>query len=72
METLFHSLLIVQAGSKEATERSLRAIKRGCRGLGMLMGSAQVQVVFSPLFSVVTRDTERTRKTYLINTWLRG
>lgn len=64
--------MIIQAGSDEIAERSLKAIKRDFRGLGQLLDGVSAQVVFSSIPSVVGRDTEWTWKTWLINTWLRG
>ena len=68
----YYPLLIVQAGSDDIDERSLKAIKRDFRGLGRLVDGAGVQVVFSSIPAVAGRGTERTRKAHLINTWLRG
>ncbi|XP_066858120.1 uncharacterized protein [Anser cygnoides] len=64
-------LLIVQSGSDEIFERSLKAIKRDFRGQGWLVDGAGVQVVVSSVPSVAGNGTERTRKAHLINTWLR-
>ena len=36
------------------------------------MDGEGVQVIFSSILSVAGRDTERAKKTHLINTWLRG
>jgi len=36
------------------------------------MGGVGVHVVFPSIPAVAGRDTERSRKTHLINTWLRG
>jgi len=59
----YFPLLIVQFGSDEVAERSLRAIKRDFMGLGQLVDRMGVQVVvFSSIPSVAVRDTERTRK----------
>ena len=64
--------LPVRKCSYEVTESSLRAIKKTFRGQEQLVGRAGEQVVFSFLSSVTGRDTERTRKTHLLNTWMRG
>lgn len=45
-------LLVVQAGSREVAERSLRTIRKDFRGLGLLAGGAGVQVVFSSIPAV--------------------
>lgn len=63
---------IVQAGSSDVTERSLKAIRRDFRGLGWLADGVEVQVLFSSIPSVPGSNTERTRKTHVINTCLRG
>lgn len=69
---------MVQAGSNEVIDRSLMAIIRAIitafRGLGRLVGMEWdgIQVVLSSVPSMAGRDTERIRKTHLINTWLRG
>jgi len=68
----YYPLIIVQAGSNEAAERSLRAIRSVFRALGQLVDGARVQVVFSSVSSVVVRDTKKTRKIHLIKMWLRG
>ena len=65
----YYPVLVVQAGSNEDAKRSLRTIKRYFRELGWLVDGA-VQVVFSSIPSMAVRDTERTRKTRLINMWL--
>ena len=68
----YYPLLIVQAGSDDIDDRSLKAIKRDFRGLGRLVDGAGVQVVFSSIPTLTGRGTERTRKAHLLNTWLRG
>ena len=65
----YYPLLIVQASNSKVTERSLRIIKKDFRGLGRLVDGVGVQVVFSSNPSVSGKDTERSRKTHLINTW---
>ena len=64
--------MIVQAGSDEAAEKSLRTIKKDFRGLGRVVDGAGVQVVFSSIPSVTGKGTERIQKTHLLNKWLRG
>lgn len=64
--------LVVQASSHEVTERSLRTIRKDFRGLGQLEGAVGIQVVFSSIPAVAGRDTGRSEKAHLINTWLRG
>jgi len=65
-------LLIVQAGSDEVADRSLRAIKNDFRGLGRLADNAGIQVVFAGIPAVAGKDNAMTRKTHRVNTWLRG
>lgn len=67
----YYPLLIVQSGSNEAAERSLRAVRSIFRALGQLADGARVQVAFSSIPSMVVRHT-KTRKMHLINMWLRG
>ena len=68
----YYPSLIVQAGSDEVADRSLRTIRNDFRGLGRLVDGAGVQVVFACIPTVAGKDTEMSRKTHLINTWLRG
>lgn len=68
----YYPLLIVQAGSDDTEERSLKTIKWDFRGLGWLLDGVGVQVVFLSIPMVAGRGTERTQKAHLINTWLRG
>ena len=68
----YYPLLIVQAGSDEVAEKSLRIIKNDFRGLGQLVDRVSVQVIFSSIPSVAEKDTESSKKTHLINTRLRG
>ena len=68
----YYPLLIVQAGSDEVADRSLRAIKNDFRGLGRLVDNAGIQVVFAGIPTVAGKDNAITRKTHRINTWLRG
>ena len=49
----YYPLLIVQAGSAEVAERSLRVIKKDFRGLGQMVEGLGAQVVFSSLPSGV-------------------
>ena len=68
----YYPLLIVQAGSDEVTDRSLRTIKKDFRGLGRLVDGAGIQVVFACITTAAGKDTMMTRKAHLTNTWLRG
>ena len=68
----YYPLLIVQAGSDEIADRSLRAIKNDFRGLGRLVDNAGIQVIFAGIPTVAGIDNAITRKTHRINTWLRG
>ena len=65
-------LLIVQAGSDGMADRSLRIIKNDFRRLGKLVGGAGIQVVFASIPLVAGTNTEMTRKSHLINAWLRA
>ena len=67
----YYPLLIVQAGSDEVAEKSLRTIKKDFRGLGWVVDGVGVQVVFSSILSVAGQDTEKYQKTHLINKWLK-
>lgn len=67
----YYPLLIVQAGSDDIEERSLKTIKWDFRELGQLVDGVEVQVVFSSIPTVAGRGTERTRRAHMINTWLR-
>ena len=51
----YYLLLIVQAGSDDIEERSLKTIKRDFRGLRRLVDGAGVQVVFSSIPTGVQR-----------------
>ena len=62
----YYPLLIVQVGRNEVSERSLTIIKKDFKGLGR----CTVCIFLYP--SVAGKDTEKIRKTHLINTWLRG
>jgi len=66
----YYPLLVMQVGS-EIVERSPKAIKRDFRALGRLVERSVAQVVFSSIPSVAENNTERVRKTHLINRWLR-
>jgi len=68
----YYPLFTFQAGSNEVVDRSLWAIKMDFRGLGWCMDGAGMQVAFSSIPSASGKDTERSRKTHLIHTWLRG
>lgn len=43
----YYPLLMVQAGSNEVVERSLRIVKKDFMVLGWLMDKADIQVIFS-------------------------
>jgi len=58
----YYPLLIIQAGSDEIAEKSLRSIKKDFRGLGQVVDGAGVQVVFSSVASVAGKGTERIQK----------
>ncbi|KFP01907.1 hypothetical protein N300_09057, partial [Calypte anna] len=64
-------LLIVQAGSDDINGRSTRVIKKDFKALGRLVDGTGAQVVFASLPAVAGMNEERSRKTYLINRWLR-
>lgn len=51
----YKPLVIVQAGSYEVAERSLKAIKRDFRALGQLVDATGVQVVFSTSPSMASK-----------------
>jgi len=68
----YYPLLIVQAGSDEVTEKSLRTIKKDFRGPGRVVDGTGTQVAFSSIPSVAGKDTERIQKHHLIKKWLRG
>lgn len=68
----YYPFLIVQPSSNEAAEKCLRTIKKDFKGLGQLVGRMDVQDVLSSIHSISEKDTERSRKTVLINTLLRG
>lgn len=68
----YYSLLTVQTCSDEDSEKSIRIIKKDFRGPRRLVDRESVQVVFFSIPSVTGKDTERSRKDYLINTRLRG
>ena len=58
----YHPLLIVQAGSDEVAEKSLRTTKKDFRGLGRVVDGAGVQETFSPVPSVAGKGTKKVRK----------
>ncbi|XP_042725317.1 uncharacterized protein LOC122178868 [Lagopus leucura] len=68
----YYPLLIVQAGSDEIPVRSLRIIKNDFRRLGKLVDGAGIQVVFASIPLVAGMNAEMTRKSHLINAWMRG
>jgi len=67
----YYPLLVMQVGSDEIAETSPKVIKRDFRALGRLAEGSGAQVVFSSIPSVAGKSTERSRKTHLINRWLR-
>jgi len=58
----YYPLLIIQAGSDEIAEKSLRSIKKDFRGLGQVVDGAGVRVVFSSIPSMAEKGTERIQK----------
>ena len=68
----YYPLLIVQASSNGIADRSLRIINNDFRRLGKLVDGAGIQVVFASIPLVAGTNTEMTRKSHLINAWLRG
>ena len=70
--TEYFPLLIVQVGSNEIAQRSLRTMKRDFRGLGCFVQGVGAQVIFSSIPSGVVRDTEWAWKAQAMNKWLRG
>lgn len=65
-------LLVFQVDSDEVAGRSQRASKWDFRALGQLVYGAGAWVVVTSIPLVVGTETERSRKTHLINVWLRG
>jgi len=65
----YYLLLVMQVGGDEIAERSPKAIKRA---LGQLVEGSGASVVFSSVPSVAGKNTERGRKTHLVNRWLRN
>jgi len=63
----YYTLLVMQVGRDEITERSPKAIKRDFRALGRLVEGSGAQVVFPSIPSVAGNSTERGRKTHLVN-----
>jgi len=61
----------MQIGSDEITERSPMPSKGAFRALGRLVEGSGAQAVFSSIPVVSGKNTERDRKTRLINRWLR-
>jgi len=57
----------MQVGHDEITERSPKAIKRDFRALGEQVKGSWAQVVFSSIPLVAGKNTERDRKTHLID-----
>ena len=68
----YYPLLIVQAGSEEVGEKSLKAIKDDFRQLGRVVEGTGVQVVITSVPSVAGNDTGMSLKTHLLNKWLRS
>ena len=58
----YYPLLIVQAGSDEVADRSLRTIKNDFRGLGRLADGASMQVVFTCIPTMTGKETAMTGK----------
>ncbi|KFP04718.1 hypothetical protein N300_13098, partial [Calypte anna] len=67
----YYPLLVVQAGSDDINGRNTRAIKKDFKALGRLVGGSGAQVVFTSVPALEQMNEERSRKTYLINRWLR-
>jgi len=67
----YYPLLVMQDGGDKIAERSPKAIKRDFRALGRLVEGSGAQVMFSSIPSVAGNNTERGRKTHLVNRWLR-
>ncbi|KFP06528.1 hypothetical protein N300_02212, partial [Calypte anna] len=67
----YYPLLVVQAGSDDIIGRSTRGIKKDFKALGRLVDGSGAQVVFASVPAVEGLNEERTRKTHLINRWLR-
>lgn len=68
----YYLLLIVQAGSDEIVQGSLRVIKRDFRGFGRLVERVGEQVVFSSIPCGMMRDMELSRKMQTLNKWLKS
>jgi len=63
----YYPLLVMEVGGDEITERSPKAIKRDVRAPGRLVEGSRAQVVFSSIPSVAGKNTERDRRTHLID-----
>jgi len=61
----------MKVGGDEIVETNSKAIKRDFRALGLLVEGSGAQAVFSSIPSVARKNTERGRKTHLINRRLR-
>ena len=70
--TDYFPLLIVQVGSDEIAQRSLRTMKRDFRGLGHLVQGAGAQVIFCSIPSGAVRDMEKVWKAQEMSNRLRG
>ncbi|KFP05974.1 hypothetical protein N300_12226, partial [Calypte anna] len=67
----YYPLLVVQAGSDDIAGRSTKVIKKDFKALGRLVDGSGAQVVFASVPAIEDLNEERTRKTNLINRWLR-
>lgn len=65
-------VLVFQEDSGEVAGRSQRAFTWDFRALGQLVYGAGAWVVVTSIPLVVGKETKRSRKTHLINIWLRG
>ena len=72
MSTDYFPLLVVQVGSDEIAQTSLRMMKRDFRGLGHLVQGAGAQVIFCSVPSGAVWGSEWSWKVQAINNWLRG
>lgn len=70
--TGYYSMLVVQVSSGEVDERSTRVIKKDFKALGHLVEGTGAQVVFSSIPSIAGMNPKGSRKTHMINKWLKG
>ena len=70
--TDYFPLLVVQVGSDEIAQTSLRMMKRDFRGLGHLVQGAGAQVIFCSVPSGAVWGSEWSWKVQAINNWHRG